>query len=299
MLKLGTLVTAKHLAESLSKFPNKLKVLDATWYLPNFGKKGIENYKDGHIPGALFFDIDECSGKSPYEHMLPTEQQFSEYVGNLGIDNDTHVVVYNDHPDHAMFSAPRVWWTFRVFGHDSVSILDGGLRAWRDEKFKLASGVETAPKKSFKAVLDLRFVKSFEDVVENMSSQKFKLADARSKGRFHGTDPEPRPDIKPGHIPGSVSIPFTSILGPCTNSDGKVVERGVVKSPEELKKVFSDAGVDLSQPLTVSCGSGISACCLVLAAHLCGKGDTCVYDGSWLEWYSRSTPEQREECPET
>lgn len=300
MLKLGTLVSAKHLAENMSKFPNKVKVLDATWFLPSFGKKGFDTYKEGHIPGAQFFDIDKCSANSPYEHMLPSESQFSEYVGHLGIDNDSHVVVYNDHPKFALFSAPRVWWTFRVFGHDAVSVLDGGLRAWKDESFPVASGVETTPKKkTFKAVFNPRYVRHYEDIADNISNQKFTLVDARIPGRFNGTEPEPRPEIKPGHIPGSFNIPFTSIMGPCRTADGDVAESGIVKSPEELRKIFTEAGVKLSQPITASCGTGVTACCLVLAAYLCGKQDVCVYDGSWLEWYMRSKPEQRVNCPDT
>jgi thiosulfate/3-mercaptopyruvate sulfurtransferase len=192
MLKLNTLVTAKALSECISNFPKKIKVLDATWFLPSYGKKGIEVYKEGHIPGAAFFDIDECSTRSEYEHMLPSESQFADYVGNLGIDNDTSVVVYNAHPDFALFSAPRVWWTFHVFGHRDVSILSGGLRSWKDAGFPVATGVETHTRKVFNPKLNKDLIKSFEDVAENITSQKFQLIDARSAGRFHGTDPEPR-----------------------------------------------------------------------------------------------------------
>lgn len=192
MLKHSTLVTAKHLSDAIAKSPNALRVLDATWYLPNTGKKGVDNYKNGHIPGAVFFDIDACSAESEYDHMLPTESQFADYVGNLGINNNTHVVLYNDHPDFALFSAPRVWWTFHVFGHKHVSILEGGLRSWRDAGFKLDTGVETAPKESYTATIDSSRVIPFEEVASNISSQKFQLMDARSTGRFHGIDPEPR-----------------------------------------------------------------------------------------------------------
>ena len=192
MLKLNTLVNATALNEYITKFPKKIKVLDATWFLPSYGKKGFDNYRESHIPGATFFDIDKCSTDSEYEHMLPSESQFADYVGNLGIDNDTRVVVYNDHPDFALFSAPRVWWTFNVFGHKDVSILSGGLRSWRDAGFPVAAGVETQPRKTFTAKLNRDFIKSFEDVKENITSQRFQLIDARSAGRFHGTDPEPR-----------------------------------------------------------------------------------------------------------
>jgi len=192
MLRLGTLVTARHLAECL-KAPNlKLRVVDATWFLPNYGRTGLQNYNEGHIPGAVFFDIDACTTPSPYEHMLPSEEKFSSYVGNLGIDNDTHVVVYNDHPDFALFSAPRVWWTFRAFGHKAVSVLDGGLRTWRDAQLPLSKDQECVKNVSFNAKLDPSFVKSFEDVVKNITERKFQVIDARAAGRFEGTAPEPR-----------------------------------------------------------------------------------------------------------
>jgi len=192
MIKFGTLVTAKTLAEGLKQTSAKLRVVDATWFLPNFGKKGIDNYLQGHIPGAVHFDIDSCITPTDYEHMLPPESVFENYVGNLGIDNDTHVVVYNDHPSFALFSAPRVWWTFRAFGHESVSVLDGGLRAWRDAKFDIATGPETAPQASFKASFDPSFVKSFEEIKANIDGKGFQLIDARPPGRFEGTAPEPR-----------------------------------------------------------------------------------------------------------
>lgn len=193
MIKFGTLVTAKHLAEGLAHPAKKLRVVDATWFLPNFGKKGIDNYLQGHIPGAVFFDIDACITPTEYEHMLPSESVFADYVGNLGIDNETHVVVYNDHPSFALFSAPRVWWTFRAFGHEAVSILDGGLRAWRDEKFDISTGKETVPPARFNASFNPSFVKSFEEVAANIEQKTFQVMDARPAGRFEGTAPEPRP----------------------------------------------------------------------------------------------------------
>lgn len=292
MLKLGTLVNVKNLAESLTKFHNHIRVVDATWFVPGQGK-GIDKYKEGHIPGSVFFDLDACSAKSEYEIMLPSESQFSNYVGNLGIDNNTHVVIYNNHPTYALYSAPRVWWTFRVFGHNCVSILDGGIRKWKDENFPIAKGMETVPKKTFKAKFNAKFVKSFEDVAKNISSQEFQLVDARSAGRFHGTDPEPREDVKPGHILGSINVPFTKFLGPYKSPKDGELKYGNTLNVTEMRKVFENSGIDLNKPLIASCGSGVTACCIVLAAHLCGKDDVAVYDGAWLEWFKRSKPEQR------
>lgn len=194
MRNLGTLISAAKLAECFRTSTAKLRVVDATWYLPNFKKTGIESYLEGHIPGAVFFDIDACCTPSPYEHMLPSEKQFSEYVGSLGIDNDTHVVVYNNHPDFPVFSAPRVWWTFRAFGHTAVSILDGGMRVWRDAKYDIATGQGTLPPKcNYTAKFNPNFIKSYEDVLKNIETKQFQLIDARPRGRFLGTDPEPRP----------------------------------------------------------------------------------------------------------
>ncbi|XP_052816505.1 3-mercaptopyruvate sulfurtransferase-like [Mya arenaria] len=300
MLRLGTLVSAKHLAECLKTQANKLRVVDATWFLPNYGRTGIQNYMECHIPGAVFFDIEACTRPSPYEHMLPSEEVFSEYVGNLGIDNETHVVVYNDHPDFALFSAPRVWWTFRAFGHSTVSVLDGGLRMWRDANLDLAKGHETVPvpKLNFNAKFNESFVKSFEDVMKNINEKQFQVVDARPAGRFDGTSPEPRADCKPGHIPGTTSIPFPSVMTSYTGPDGQEVKHGAVKDRRTLEKMFDGAGVDLSRSLTASCGSGVSACVLAFAAHLCGKEDVSVYDGAWVEWYKRSRPDQRENCPD-
>lgn len=298
MLKLGALISAKQLKECLAKFPSHLRVVDATWFLPSFGIKGFDNYKKGHLPGAVFFDIDECMTKSPYEHMLPSAEQFENYVGNMGIDNNTHVVVYNDHPKFSVFSAPRVWWTFRVFGHHAVSVLDGGLNAWKDISTDIATGVETVPAKSFKATYNSNLVKSMEDVLENIKDGKLvQLVDARPNGRFMGTEPEPREDTKPGHIPGAVSFPFMDIQGP-VNYGGEEISNGSIKHPDELKKLFAAKNIDLNKPITASCGSGVTACNIALAAYLCGKEDVAVYDGSWVEWYKRSTPDQRVNCPE-
>lgn len=297
-MKFGTLVNAKVLKEAMAKPLQKLRVVDATWFLPSFGRTGIDNYVQGHIPGAVFFDIDACITPTDYEHMLPPESVFADYVGNLGIDNDTHVVVYNDHPSFSVFSAPRVWWTFRAFGHESVSILDGGLRSWKDSKFEIATEKETAPVAKFNAKFNPSFVKSFEDIKNNMDTKKFQLIDARPAGRFEGTDPEPRKDCKPGHIPGAVNIPFPMTQDIYTSPSGEEIPKGLVKSPEELKKVFAAKGIDLTKPLAASCGSGVSACVLALAAYLCDKKDVSVYDGAWVEWYKRSTPQQRARCPE-
>ncbi|XP_063282576.1 3-mercaptopyruvate sulfurtransferase [Pelobates fuscus] len=278
------LVSPRWLFDSLrpgSALSGSLRVLDASWHLPKSGRDGWREYKERHIPGSYFFDIDACSDRtSPYDHMLPSEEKISEYAGHLGISNNNHVVVY-DASDFGSYSAPRLWWMFRVFGHPQVSVLDGGLKAWMKEGYPLKSGKEPRPKPvEFQAKLNVSQVVGHEEMVENMEKKTFQLVDARVNGRFRGLEPEPREGIEPGHIPGAVNLPFPSFLN----------EYGY-KSTDEMKHLFQEKGIDLSSPLVASCGSGVTACHIALAAYLCGKEDTAIYDGSWVEWYMRAKPE--------
>uniref|UniRef100_A0A3Q3F4M0 Thiosulfate sulfurtransferase n=1 Tax=Labrus bergylta TaxID=56723 RepID=A0A3Q3F4M0_9LABR len=230
-----------------------LRILDTSWYLPMMNRDGKKEFAQSHIPGASFFDIDECSDKtSKFDHSLPPEQLFADYVGNLGIGNDSHVVVY-DASDYGAFSCTRVWWMFRLFGHPKVSVLNGGFRNWVKEGDPV-SGTHH----------DRSWVKSFEDVTENIRSQQFQVVDVRPHERFLGKEPEPREGVDPGHIPGSKCIPFFDFL----NDD-----------------------VDLNKPICGTCGSGVTACHMVLAAHLCGSPGASVYVGSWYEWFTKAPPE--------
>lgn len=234
-----------------------------------------------HIPGSSFFDIDECSDRSSaLDHMLPTSSHFSQYVGDLGIGNDTHVVVY-DTSDFGSYSAPRVWWMFRLFGHNLVSVLDGGMKNWLADGHPVTSEYSKPEHREFKAVINQSWVKSYEDLLENINTKQVQVVDARSAGRFRGVEPEPRDDTLPGHFPGAINMPFTSFMG----ASGK--ELGT----EDLSKLFREAGVNVEQPFWVSCGSGVTACHVVLAAHLLGHNGVCVYDGSWSEWFKRASPE--------
>ncbi|XP_028843160.1 3-mercaptopyruvate sulfurtransferase [Denticeps clupeoides] len=277
------LVAAKWLAEAIKKnsVGPKLRILDSSWYLPKFNRNPKEEFTQSHIPGASFFDIDECCDKSSsYDHMLPTERDFAEYVGKLGIANDTHVVVY-DTSDFGAFSAPRVWWMFRLFGHSSVSVLNGGMKVWRDEGHPVTSEHRRPESAHFRAAADRSWVKTYEDVLENVINKRFQVVDARSNGRFRGTEPEPRENTEPGHIPGAINMPFPNFMQ----------SSGLEKDPEELHRMFQEAGVDLQRPIWVTCGSGVTACHIALAAHLCGHPGVCVYDGSWSEWFDRAAPE--------
>ncbi|KAM7372293.1 hypothetical protein PAMP_009472 [Pampus punctatissimus] len=259
----------------------KLRILDTSWYLQKTKRDPRAEFAQKHIPGSSFFDIDDCCDKnSALDHMLPTSSHFSQYVGDLGIGNDTHVVVY-DTSDFGSFSAPRVWWMFRLFGHSLVSVLDGGMKNWLDDGYPVTSEYSKPEQREFKTAMNHSWVKSYEDLLENTRTKQVQVVDARSAGRFRGTEPEPRDDTLPGHFAGAINMPFTSFM----DASGK--ELGT----EDLSKLFREAGVDLEQPLWASCGSGVTACHVVLAAHLLGHPGVCVYDGSWSEWFKRALPD--------
>ncbi|KAE8611648.1 hypothetical protein XENTR_v10012546 [Xenopus tropicalis] len=278
------LVSASWLSAALkeSQAGAALRVLDASFYYPAI-RDGRKEYAEKHIPEALYFDIDECKDKSsPYEVMLPSEADFAKYVGKLGINNESHVVVYD--ADHlGMYYAPRAWWMFKVFGHHKVSVLDGGFRNWLSQGLQVTAEVPKVEPETYKAVLNSSRVKTYEDILRNMDSKEFQLVDSRSEGRFQGTEPEPGEGIYPGHIPGSSNLPFTSFL----------TEEGYEKCPDEIRNLFQLKGIDLNKPLTITCRRGVTACQLVMASYILGKEDTAVYDGSWFEWFHRAQPEHK------
>ncbi|XP_014845858.1 PREDICTED: 3-mercaptopyruvate sulfurtransferase-like [Poecilia mexicana] len=279
-LQARALVSTKWLADAITT-RGKMRVLDSSWYLPKMGRNAKREFKARHIPGAAFFDIDQCCDKtSPLDHMLPSEKVFADYVGNLGIENDTHVVIY-DRSDFGAFSAPRVWWMFRVFGHNAVSLLNGGFKNWELEGRPVSDKYIRPSPTEFKASIKRSWIKTYDDLLNNLDTKEFQVVDARSAGRFRGVDPEPRDNTEPGHIPGSASIPFQSCLS----------ESGHFLPKENLRELFVRAGVDLSRPVCVSCGSGVTACVLALAAYKCGHPEVSVYDGAWSEWYTRAVPE--------
>ncbi|KAL5019335.1 hypothetical protein ScPMuIL_005057 [Solemya velum] len=290
MNRVSTVVSTKWLADKLSAGLKDIRILDGSWYLPSMKRNTAEEYRQKHIPEAVFFSIDECSDTSSnLDHMLPESSFFEKYVGGLGVNNQTHVVVYDSNETFGLFSAQRVWWTFRAFGHEKVSVLDGGLAKWCSEGRSVTSDATKVSSEIFKANFCSSSVKSFKDIENNIEVMKlFQLLDARPAGRFNGTAPEPRAEIKPGHIPGAINIPFMNIMDP---------EKKIVKTKEELVSLFEGAGVDLERPIVVSCGSGVTACCLALAAHICGLRDVPVYDGAWTEWFLKAKPDQKVNCP--
>ncbi|KAE8595250.1 hypothetical protein XENTR_v10015650 [Xenopus tropicalis] len=271
------LVSASWLSGALKSRPT-LRVLDAT-----YDKDAGKQFSERHIPHARFFDLDQCKDQaSPYEMMLPSERHFAEYVGRLGITNNSHVVVY-DTDKMGILSAPRVWWMFRVFGHRNVSVLDGGLRNWLKQGLPVTSENPQFGAETFRAKLDPSLLHRFEDVRDNISSKRFQLVDARSPARFRGPEPKPGEGIEPGHIPGAVNLPFSTFL----------TKEGYEKSPEEIRRLFQEKGLDLNKPMAATCRRGVTACHVALASFILGKENTAVYDGSWSEWFHRAKPEHK------
>jgi thiosulfate/3-mercaptopyruvate sulfurtransferase len=257
----------------------RLRVIDGSWYLPDSGRNARAEYLAGHISGAVFFDLDASSDqRSSLPHMLPDEQVFAGRMEALGLHDGDDLVVYDGSGNN--LSAARVWWTFRVFGHERVAVLDGGMTKWRREQRPLEQGplTPTPPPGQFTARLDRRAVRDLAAVRTNLSSQQELVVDLRPSARFAGTAPEPRPGIRSGHLPGSVNLPFTRLLAP----DGTILPES------ELRGLLRESGIDLSQPIIATCGSGTSACTLVLALDLLGYRDVAVYDGAWTEWGGRS-----------
>jgi len=255
----------------------RVVLLDGSMHLPTSGRNARKEYEAAHIDGALFFDIDEISDKSnPLPHMLPSAAQFGEQVGRMGIGNDTHVVVYDS---EGMYSAGRVWWMFRTMGHENVSVLDGGLKKWKAEG-RSVTGEATAarPAKTFAAKRNEARVRDAAAVKGLIGNAGVQIVDARAAARFAGSVPEPRAGLRSGHIPGSKSVPFTTLL----NADGSL------KSATELRAVFVAAGVDPAKPVVASCGSGVTAGVIAFALAQIGQTEAAVYDGSWSEWGARS-----------
>lgn len=269
-----TLVETEWLAENLDN--SDIRIVDATWYLPTVERDGIENYDAGHIPGAVFWDIDAIADpQSSLPHMMPDETTFQGYMKMLGIGSDHHVIVYDN---MKLMTAPRVWWTLRVFGHERVSLLNGGQNKWSAEDRPLTTDAPEIPETTFRAIFNSSMIRSVDDVWANLRTSDEQILDARGAGRFDGIDPEPRPECRSGHIPGSQNLPFNELIDP---------QMGTVLPIKELASRIQAAGIDDARPVVTTCGSGITACVLALGLHLTGRHDVAVYDGSWTEWGGR------------
>jgi thiosulfate/3-mercaptopyruvate sulfurtransferase len=252
-----------------------LKTVDASWYLPAQGRDAKAEFGDGHIPGAVFFDIDAIADHSTdLPHMLPEEAAFAAAAGALGLAETDTIIVYDG---AGLFSAPRVWWTLKTFGAEDVRVLDGGLPAWKRAGFPLQPGEAFPQPATFHASLQRDSVRGFEDVAATLLSKGATVIDARSEARFRGEAPEPRPGLSSGHMPGARNLPFDRLV------DGQ----GQLVPPEKIRELFQDAGVDLSRPAVTTCGSGVTAAVLLFALAASGKNDVALYDGSWAEWASR------------
>ncbi len=249
-------------------------VVDGSFYLPALGRNARAEYLAGHIPGAVFFDIDAIADHSTtLPHMLPDAAQFARDVGRLGIGRSDTIVVYDG---AGLGGAPRVWWTFRIFGAARVFILDGGLPKWRAEGRQLEAGETTRPARPFEPAFDVAAVAAAEDVQRALSQRSAQVVDARPAERFRGEAAEPRPGVRSGHMPGAFNVPSSSLI-----------ENGRLVSPERIKQIFTTSGVDLAQPIITTCGSGVTAATLWFALEAVGSEPKALYDGSWTEWGSR------------
>lgn len=253
---------------------NKLVVVDGSWYMPADKRDAAAEYRQGHIPGAVFFDLDGISDTtSALPHMLPTPEAFAKAVGALGISDQSTIVVYDG---SGLFSAARVWWTFRHFGAHDVYVLDGGFPLWKEQGLPVETGTVSRPAAVFNPNEKLEAAINAEDLLNKLETGAVQVVDARAAARFRGEVAEPRPGLRSGHIPGSRNLPF-----------GELLNNGRLKSPQDIEALFGQAGVTTDKPVIVSCGSGVTAAVLALGLATTRNPVQALYDGSWSEWGSR------------
>ncbi|MBM3566508.1 MAG: 3-mercaptopyruvate sulfurtransferase [Alphaproteobacteria bacterium] len=273
----NALISTDDLARQMSA-PD-VRIVDATSFMPSAKRDARKEYEAAHIPGAVYFDVNDIADTATdLPHMLPSPEKFSSKVRKLGLGDGSRIVVYD--ANGGFLAAHRVWWMFRVFGHRDIAVLDGGLLKWRRENRPLTDDRTIPRERHFTARLDHSLVRGFDQVRANMESRREQLVDARSPGRFKGTEAEPRPGLRGGHIPGSLNVPFNALLDPKQDF--------IMRPAAEIAAAFAAAGVDIKKPLAATCGSGITACTLAFGLFLIGRERTAVYDGSWTEWGART-----------
>lgn len=269
------IVSTQWLADHL-KAPD-VRIVDASWYPPSANRNGREEYDSEHIPGAVFFDIDDVADTTnPLPHMLPAPEKFASKVRKMGLGNGNKIVIY----DGTGFgsAAARVWWMFRVFGHRDVCVLDGGLPKWLREQ-RATEDLPPIPRdRHFIPHVNHSLVRDFDHMKASLESGREQIVDARAPGRFKGTDAEPWPVKRVGHMPGALNVPVQSLIDE---------RERTMKTGAELKALFDAAGVDMSKPIATTCGSGVTACVVALGLYLMGHKDVAVYDASWSEWGNR------------
>lgn len=255
--------------------PN-VRILDGSYHLAATGRDAKAEYAAAHIPGALHFDIDTVCDPSPTPspHMFPSAGDFAAAVGAMGIGNEHRVIVYDA---DGLFSAPRVWWMFRVFGHANVAVMTGGFRKWQAENRPATAEVPSPAPALFDATMNASALRSLEQINANIEGGDELVLDARAANRFAGSEPEARAGVEPGHIPGSVNLPYAEIVD---------AENGAFRDADTLRTAFDRVGADGSRVVATTCGSGVTACILGLGMHLIGRDNWVLYDGSWTEWGS-------------
>ena len=265
-------VSSAWLGENLRN--SAVRIVDGSWHLPPTGRSGSQEYAEGHIPGAVFFDLDVISDPdSSLPHMLPTAEFFADSVGKMGISERDIIVVYDQ---LGLFTAARVAWMFRIYGAKDVRILEGGLPGWVAERRPVTAEVTSPAPATFSAKLDAATVADLQRIAATLKDGSAQVVDARPAPRFDGKAPEPRPGVRAGHMPGSLNLPFPS-----------VVAGGRLRAPEEIRAEMEKAGIDLTRPVVCSCGSGVSAVVIAMAMSRAGADVTAIYDGSWAEWGTR------------